>query len=564
MISIGGGGSNLGYVNRWSKIVLFSLGVGMAGCKAGRTVSLAPGAKENKIEQAEVALEIARLGNVENLVAAFQDATNESADGFLYNKEFSQLLRIRRGASLIGWSTSTEPDAVGWSYHGKIRGTNAPDSAAILSGDPSMAVDPKNPANVYIAAMMVSNSLWNKFVKGDVAGDEEDELSASSISVSMNGFCVARSTDAGETFKSIKCVETSSLTFQSVDLTSVAVDAKGCVWVAFTDVAQGPFFGRLYRSRPSATSGICADWSQMEEVTPLGSFLAEDGSDVGVYANEAFPKVKSDHQGNVYFSTFDNDPQNSLGLLVIRKYDVANERWNWAIMPSPICMEGIRFPTGNKDLNKFFLPSGAHVRSAFPYDFAVGLDETDVPDMRIAIHTQNNIPEGIGSQRIIQAFSRQATPDGLCSPATGWNEPAPPAILAGFSAFQPVVTVRHGGRNGSEWFIGYLTNFDITDPTKDSLRVEGRRLAFFQQNVGGVEQYIPIQNIPVYFTPQNSRVCPTTGGYWGDYFGLAFHRTITGSMKLTSAFSFSGVGPQPCELQSPLRAIPLTVESATF
>jgi hypothetical protein len=305
------------------------LGV-LAACDAGRTHEVVPGSKDIKgNEQSEVALGVASQNGLENLVAVFQDNTSElqNPSEFSYFNNYATVT-LRRGASLIGFSTATDPEGTGWLYHGKIRGTNALDSAAFLAGDPGIAVDPSNPSRVYVSAMMVSNRQWNKFVHGDVAGDEENEVSGNSIAVAINGFCVARSTDAGETFPEIKCVETSEVAFQAIDLTSVAVDAKGCVWLATTDTSGNEYFSRIYRSKPGITNGICSDWSAFEDVTPFGG-TAADGSDLTVYFNDVKPKVKVDHEGNVYFSTLNLDPSSSLGILVVRKFNVVTGQWEW-------------------------------------------------------------------------------------------------------------------------------------------------------------------------------------------------------------------------------------------
>lgn len=48
-----------------------------------------------------------------------------------------------------------------------------------------------------------------------------------------------------------------------------------------------------------------------------------------------------------------------------------------------------------------------------------------------------------------------------------------------------------------------------------------------------------------------------------DHFGLVYHRDLTDTMRVTGAFSSSGIGPQVCN-STPLIASPLHVESATF
>lgn len=541
----------------------------LVACDAGRPLEVVPGSKDNQnSEQAEVALGVSSLEGIENLVAAFQDNTVELHDPeeFVYNDDSTEFTRIRRGASLIGWSTS--PEGAGWLYHGKIRGNNDPDSAAFLAGDPAIAVDPSNPQIVYVSSMMVSNRFWNEKIKGEISGDDPEDFPPNFLATSITGFCVAKSTDAGESFPQMRCLETSTLGAQAIDLTSIAVDAKGCVWLATTDTTSTIYYSRLYRSRPNATNGFCSDLGTFEDLTPLGAdqtpVPGADGSNVGVYGNDTYPRVKSDHVGNIYFSTLAHDPFYGTALLVVRKYNVQTNVFEWGLMPSPTCVEGVAWPIGKQDLNRFTFPSGKRVRSAFPYDFAVGLDETGVADMRIAIHTQVNPLAQDDPQRAIVAFARHAVPGGLCSPATGWNAPAAPSVALGADAFQPVVTVRHGGRYGSNWFLGYLTTLDVTDPNKDYLRVEARALAFFKQEVAGISTFIPFPGVPIYLSSKSSWVCSTTGkGYWGDYFGLAYHRDLTGTMHVTGAFSSSGVGPQVCN-STPLIASPLHVESATF
>lgn len=120
-----------------------------------------------------------------------------------------------------------------------------------IAGDPSMAVDPTNPYLVYAVQLGVSDASYNM---------AKDPL-APNVLFAIDGFCIARSANAGETFGAgdvsgdfpylaggraycqrvtpAHAPVTKTTTNVGVDKTAVAVDWRGRVWVATEDREAG-------------------------------------------------------------------------------------------------------------------------------------------------------------------------------------------------------------------------------------------------------------------------------------------------------------------------------------
>ncbi|MCC6213240.1 MAG: hypothetical protein IT376_00085 [Polyangiaceae bacterium] len=96
---------------------------------------------------------------------------------------------VKRGASLMGWSYSTD-DGASFIYGGRV---TPPPGWAVIWGDPALATLQYSPSTVYLANLAGSDTAFP--ASGEVVNEAP----------SLDGFCIARSTTAGASFASVHC-----------------------------------------------------------------------------------------------------------------------------------------------------------------------------------------------------------------------------------------------------------------------------------------------------------------------------------------------------------------------
>lgn len=169
---------------------------------------------------------------IKTLVVAFQDESVENLDPkeITYFNNFSSSKVTPGIYSNMGWSTSID-SGVTWLYRGKLRPPKD-DFVSIIVGDPSLAISPKDPTNVFYASMAVSYDSYNSTPTDGVPAKDS--------------ICISRSTDGGITFPEMACFylaispytgDALSPTVNAVDRTSIAVDSDGCLWLSWVDVS---------------------------------------------------------------------------------------------------------------------------------------------------------------------------------------------------------------------------------------------------------------------------------------------------------------------------------------
>lgn len=100
----------------------------------------------------------ARAGGQPNLVSVFNDRSGRLLPSGQLDFEIApdkSKVTYRRRVTVVGWATSS--DGTNWTYRGKL---DTPMGWAALLGDPTVAVDPNNPAVVYAASLALSDAGW--------------------------------------------------------------------------------------------------------------------------------------------------------------------------------------------------------------------------------------------------------------------------------------------------------------------------------------------------------------------------------------------------------------------
>jgi hypothetical protein len=121
-----------------------------------------------------------------------------------------------KGTSLMGWSFSTDGGHT-FNYGGRIA---PPSGWSIIWSDPSIAKLNIDDPNVYYTQLggttAAFESVWDPSKQAIVS-------SGQNVGTALDGYCIARSTDRGVTFPTVKCQKTA---FQDGSALAVAMDAS--------------------------------------------------------------------------------------------------------------------------------------------------------------------------------------------------------------------------------------------------------------------------------------------------------------------------------------------------
>jgi hypothetical protein len=333
---------------------------------------------------------------------SFNDWTNPAGVPEFTFLNGSTELEVRRGASLMGFARGLpSPTGIVWVYGGKLYFPGW-----TIWADPSIATDELNPQRVYQAQLGVSDASFLK----QSNGANVIKLPGTSLGAAVDGFCVARSENAGLTFAT-QCIEVPFASPPSgtqvcqtsveqtctpacvtdaacpagyrcasgvcrtrfIDKTGIAVDDEGRVWVAVEDLFarhQSPTQAdlgsiRVFRS----LTGTEPDWRVFEEVV-----LSPEEAEQGIGERE--PRLKSDHGGGVWLQSLHFSSPTAVPE--IRVLQFGGGLFGVGVLNQiPGCnltamVSGSQLP--NTDIGSPPKP----IKNAFRHDFLVGFDGADL------------------------------------------------------------------------------------------------------------------------------------------------------------------------------------------
>ena len=470
----------------------------------------APGVEyeTDRAEQAETTVVASKGFVYRGLVAGFNDKSVEYSETpeieYLPSIDDPQERRLRRGVSLMGWSTSSDAGKT-WRYRGKVR---PPEGWSAIWADPEMAVDPAASERVYYVQMGISDESWNQ-----VTGGADETL----VRPNVDGLCIARSTDSGLSFPAVKCFKVKDfgdLTIDMIDRTAITVDGVGRVWVAVFVVETG-FWNRVRLFRSASTSG----WSDFQwvEVPTTVDHLGDQE-----------PALVTDSEGNIWLSAlFEN-------TVIVNRYSyLTGER-------DKILRLDIDCGVPQIHSTDVQIGSGQLIRNAHSYDIAAGLNERGVPAVRIAAQVMRE-DKRVGLRVV------EWTETGCVAPA-GWS-----TLGESGKQFQPAMSYQD--RDGvRRWWLAFLSTRGVPDVTDNYVHPEAFEVSWSDGAVMGNRHVL---------APTDWYACPENDGYWGDYFGLTQARDYDGTWWAVAAFSSSSRSPQ-CGPPSDYIAQPLHVAASRW
>lgn len=507
-------------------LVVGALTIGCPVTSSEITSTTPPSAPTALGEQAETAVAVGQALFFTTAATGFNDYTIDANVSYSPSVNDPQLRTVRRGVSIMGWAYSGDAGGT-WTYEGKLA---PPAGWAALWGDPSMATDRAQANVIYYVQMGATHEAWDAVT----GGANETPLSPGRDMV--DGFCIARSSDGGQTFSQPRCRRVRSVP-ASVDRTAVTVGGDGRVYVALT-----------LRSDPTTPSGTVVfrsttDWGTFEEL-PLPDRLAITE-----------PWLVTDPDGSVWFGARRGTGLPGETLSIQRWNGVA---WDVSIDLATLC----GFTLSRRDPRIGFFES---FRNAHSYLFDVGRDA-------------GNVVMGIAPRRSLRGVMQLARPsDGslylqfveLLLPSLTCFKPRTWSTeLDAGQQFMPTLNYRETNfQPVARWMAAYLTTENSPDPSDFFVQVKavapttvvtgpapGARTAFLA--------------LPTFLTPASSYACGRVEGtqprYWGDYFGLGQGPIGTGGNFVSVSTYMVSADAPPCDAQTPFLARPLHLSGSRW
>ena len=555
---------------RFGSVLSVGTALLLTGCESTRGVDPAP--PDNRFPdsasrfQAETALEAARRPDGgRRLVLAYMDTSGEGAPEFFDGPPAT----VRYGASSLGWSTSDD-DGLQWTRRGKIR---PPAGWAAITSDPAVAVDPTNPRRVFLSAMGTSDQRWTEL--GAAIGGT-GRPSADSV-------CIARSLDGGATFPDVSCFVAPTDRFpgdtvppdtSAVDLPAIAVDGRGCLWMAYDDQADPP--GRTMRVfRNIGPDGVCNpnDWTRFVEKTSIFDPRSGGGPGGDQPANQVALGEKGaifhrDAAGDMWLGSaqtitfvvpeLDAAPS---GRLRRFKYPATGEG-SWIDSDflgfGPACSSFVPWtPEPELLVNKQNVKVGSSpqraIRYARRFDFDVSFDAEGYPTLIFAV-TDFRAPNT--NSRFVQTFAignafvhPVQAPEGCVTLPSGGTIATPGEQAMPMLRRRETTGLTPGVANEGDLWLGYLDtagSLGVAAP-----RVDMRAALVTYGRPRSDREELPAPTIALLFptytlNPPDNPVCSALNGFWGDYFGLAVLPGPDGGASVRVAALSDSRREQPC------------------
>jgi len=398
------------------------------------------------------------------------------------------------GSSYIGHSYSSDNGST-FSYKGTVPTPAKFSNFVTLRGDPNLAASIDNPGNIYLVSLANTSS---DLVNGAVPSGSDG----------VGGLCAYKSSDGGQTFAPLACVQAPN--GGSYDGTSVAVGWNEVVYISSV--------------RSDAISNHIDVWQLDGNNTVNGNPTLLADPFPGVLVSE-HPRIKIDPQANVLYAM-------ALGSCSLQANQFNGTSWS---SPTSIATGNFCIDTDNVSFS-----SAGSVRRARFFDFDIadpavgkytcwGRACFHLPDTSMQVRIAWTAPAVSGGMALGVAVCSAAL--GNCHEVTQWE----PSLPVGGQYFEPVVRAYHSGGEKMNPLVelGWLS---VTGPAAFDM-INGRMdLA----KAADGTYTVPVAIAPVLDYP-GENVCPHTapgGGYLGDYNDMQAI-TVNGAVEFVHTFTWS-------------------------
>jgi hypothetical protein len=419
-------------------------------------------------QQSETSATTALDGGTTRIVVAFNDDTGNQ--NLLTYTPTDRV--INEGVSLMGWSYSDNAGA-SWTYGGKVK---PPQNWAVLWGDPAIGTSKTQYNVVFMANLAIPTS---KFPAGGIHGSVDPNFPESYI----GGACIAKSTDAGKSFKIYQCVSNTDPVPSVADSSlghfydggSVVGSNTGEIFAAWVDYDTNQI--DVYRSpNENGTFALIA--------TPFP----------GMYAG-SHPRLRTAPDGSLYVGTHVSGNDGNT-YVYLNRY--SNGSWGTPIKAG---LPAIYYPS--IDLGTTLLGSELTLRAGNQFSFDIGAASADGSDAIRLLYVRQDP----NTQKLFIDASACRLDLSACAHVPGWatqgdNGPASGNKLIDY--YNPEVAAWPG-------FIGlpptWQASWGYHFNGATGVYVSRLTLGY----VNGTAFYIPVDII------KNAPVCSDQRGYWGDY-----------------------------------------------
>jgi hypothetical protein len=464
-------------------------------------------------EQAETAIAVARVAQQppEDVVTiSYNDRTElDPNDPFISYPTPSERT-VRRGASLMGWSNSTNDGAL-FTYGGKV---SPPEGWAVIWGDPAL-VEAND--EVYLANLAGSDLKW----PGDLVNQ--------SMAGRLDGFCVAHSPfDGGVTFPFVRCFKMGSCEDDGSACTSDTECNGGCNGDFYDGTALESFNGYVWFAAQNVTKSRMEVWRAEAgtlDFEPFDDLAPFDGT-----ATVMHPRFRT-HNNRLYIVA----QRAGSGHHMATFLEGNDTTWKPPLIisyPSPI---GLTVTLSDRN-----------VREANQFSYALAFNEdADRDELRI-LQTRQDPETGKLFVYVVSCDADllpSAEPGVAICANTGWST----ADVEG-DQFAPLL-FRAGGELGPDfaptvWKAVWLSREE--DPSGNVLEVRQANLA----TIGAPPVQVLFDSGLV--VPQVPCSTDDSPGYWGDYNDLTQlikPQDMLVSTRFITAFSRNGTAGE-CDFRT--------------
>jgi hypothetical protein len=444
---------------------------GCSGCSTTKKVTGQKGDPTTSGTQSETSAAIAEDGKTTRMVVAFNDETN---DGTSVTYTASNR-HMNSGASLMGWSYSDD-DGNSWTYGGNVK---PPKGWAAIWGDPAIGVSKKHSNVVFLSNLAIPDA---KMPAGGIDGAVNPGYP---VAAYLGGACIAKSTDAGKTFKHYQCVSNTGAVVDIADAIqghfydggSIVASSTGEVFAAFVDVYTSQI--DVYRSPDDDGTFKLMD-------PPFAAYL------VGSH-----PRLRVGPDGSLYVAAqvSANDGTGN-SYVYINRY--SGGAWGTAVRASRPTIYYYAV-----DLNTTVDGSELTIRVANSLSFDIGKSSPDGHDAIRLLYVQYDSS--------LEQYYISAT---ACSADLSWCGHVPQWELkwngpgnSPVSVFNPEVAAWPGTKSVPA---AWQATFGYHYGKKNTVNVARATLGYFS-NTNNPLAVLPIDIL------QDTPVCSDQRGYWGDY-----------------------------------------------
>ena len=428
-------------------------------------------------EQAETAITIVPRGaQADVIVVGFNDRTQNPADPKIEYPAANERI-LHRGASLMGWSTSTDVGA-SFTYHSQLA---PPAGWSLLYGDPFLTTSGEQ--------VVYMSNLGGSDAKFPASGEFFSDATGPSVRTVLDGFCIARSADGGLSFPELRCFKHGTCT---VGGTECANDAE-CA------PANGVCNGMLYDGTALAADTEFVFFASMSlpAFVPTQTFDVWRASSSGLNFQRIVPpfpgmKMATHPRLQIFNRHLYILGHEANGVVFASRLDLDDPMAVWST-PQAVSRDAVVQPE--------VLLSDRSIRTANQFSFDIGMNpQTAMNELRVAITRRSE------DNKLFIELSRCPTDLSTnCSVATGWTTGALPG-----DQWNPMLKV---SGTPALWKLVFMSRDSA--PSGNVVSVRHGNLAVLPDStrILSTSELIEPQ-IPC--TAQDPSD-PSSGGYWGDY-----------------------------------------------